>query len=136
MTLIELVLAIVVMGICVVSVLSLLSSISVRSATTLARSQATSVAASYLEFILAQPYGNIAGYDGLSHTGAVDATGSAVVGLERYRVQVTARGTTLGSGAFTTPAMRVQVTVTDPTGAATFITGYRTNYSGLGEVLY
>ena len=136
MTLIELVLAIVVMGICVVSVLALLSSISVRSATALARTQSTSVAASYLEFILAQPYGNIGAYDGINQLGALDATGAPVAGLERYRVQVTARGATLGSGALTTPAMRVDVVVTDPTGAATLITGDRTNYSGPGQVLY
>lgn len=137
MTLIELIIAIVVIGICLVSVLALLSSISVRSASGLARTQATSIATSYLEFILAQPFGNIGGFDGIDQPGPLDANGAPVAGLERYRVQVRAFGETLGTGGDTAAAMRVEVTVTDPTGVATLITGYRTNYSVLGgQVLY
>jgi MSHA pilin protein MshD len=137
MTLIELVIAIVVIGICVASVLALLSSIAMRSASSLNRTQATSVAMSYLEFILAQPYGNIGTYHGIDRLGPLDATGAPVAGLERYRVQVTAVGDTLGAGADTAQAMRVDVTVVDPTGATTRITGYRTDYSSLGgQVLY
>jgi MSHA pilin protein MshD len=137
MTLIELVIAIVVMGICVTSVLALLSSISVRSASALTRTQATSIAASYLETILAEPYGNIGTYHGIDRLGPLDATGAPVAGLERYRVQVTAVGDTLGAGADTALAMRVEVTVTDPTGGAIRIIGYRTDYSALGgQVLY
>jgi MSHA pilin protein MshD len=137
MTLIELVIAIVVIGICVSSVLALLSSIAIRSATALNRVQATSIAASYLEVILAQPYGNIGTYDGINRLGPLDVTGAPIAGLERYRVQVGARGTTLGAGADSAQAMRVDVTITDPTGARTRITGYRTDYSALGgQVLY
>jgi MSHA pilin protein MshD len=137
MTLIELIIAIVVIGICVASVLALLSSISVRSATTLARTQATSIAASYLEAILAEPFGNIGSYDGIDRPGPLDATGAPVSGLDRYRVQVRAVGETIGIGADTVAAMRVEVTVTDPTGGAIRITGYRTDYSSLGgQVLY
>lgn len=137
MTLIELIIAIVVIGICVASVLALLSAISVRSASVLARTQATSVATSYLEFILAQSFANIGSYDGIDRLGPLDATGTPVAGLQRYRVQVSAQGATLGAGADSTAAMRVDVIVTDPTGAAISITGYRTNYSALGgQVLY
>lgn len=137
MTLIELVIAIVVIGICVASVLALLSSIAVRSASGLNRTQATSIATSYLEFILAQPYNNIATFDGINRLGPLDATGTPVAGLQNYRVQVAAGGATLGAGADTVQAMRVDVTVIDPTGVATRITGYRTNYSSLGgQVLY
>lgn len=135
MTLIELIIAIVVIGICVASVLALLSSIAVRSASALTRTQATSIASSYLELILAQPYGNIGAYDGINHLGALDATGAPVAGFERYRVAVSARVATLGTDAI--QAMRVEVAITDPTGVTTRITGYRTNYSFLGgQVLY
>jgi MSHA pilin protein MshD len=140
MTLIELIIAIVVMGICVASVLALLSAIAVRSASALNRTQATSVASSYLEFILAQPYNNISGYNGINRLGPLDANGAAVAGLERYRVQVFAGTATLGAGTDAVQAMRVDVTVTDPTGVATSLTGYRTDYSNIppggGQVLY
>jgi len=140
MTLIELIMAIVVIGICVASVLALLSTIAVRSASALHRTQATSIASSYLELILAQPYNNIAAYNGIDRLGPQDANGASVVGLERYRVRVTAGNATLGAGADAVQAMRVDVTVIDPTGVATSITGYRTNYSSIppggGQVLY
>jgi MSHA pilin protein MshD len=140
MTLIELIMAIVVIGICVASVLALLSTIAVRSASALNRTQATSIASSYLEIILAQPYNNIAAYNGIDRPGPLDEDGAPVAGLERYRVQVTAGTATLGAGADAAQAMRVDVTVTDPTGVATSITGYRTNYSNIppsgGQVLY
>src|SRR5687768_3248432 len=116
MTLIELIMAIVVIGICVASVLALLSTIAVRSASALNRTQATSIASSYLENILAQPYNNIAAYNGIDRPGPLDADGALVAGLERYRVQVTAGAATLGGGADAVQAMRVDVTVTDPTG--------------------
>ena len=129
-TLIELIIAIVVIGICVVSVLALLSSISVRSASSMQRTQATSAAAAYLDAIVAQPYGSIGGYNGIDRVGVLDITGAPVAGLERYRVQVSAVGATLGSGGNSVPAMRVEVTITDPSNVATRITGFRTNHAG------
>lgn len=129
MTLIELIIAIVVIGICVVSMLSLLSSLSVRSAASMTRTQATAVAASYLDGVLALPPAAVATYSA-DHTGAQDATGAAVAGLERYRVQVSVFGDTLGAAPNDVPASRIEVTVTDPTGATTRLTGYRVTHAG------
>ena len=81
MTLIELIIAIVVLGICVVSVLALLSSLSMRSASAMTRTQATAVAAAYLENILAQPYGNILGYNDTNDPRVFDANGNAIPGI-------------------------------------------------------
>lgn len=132
LTFIELIVAIVVIGICVVSVLGLLSSLSMRSAAAMTRTQATAVAASYLEDVLATPYAAVNGRP--SHVGAIDATGAALAGLQRYRVQVDVFPDTLGTPPNDVPARRVEVTVTDPTGSTTRLTGYRTSYTG--QVLY
>ena len=134
MTLVELIVAIVVIGICVVSVLGLLSSLSVRSAAAMTRTQASAVAASYLEDITTKPYAAIGAYDGTNHVGARDTTGALIAGLEQYRVQVNVVADTLGAAPNTTSAQRVEVTVTDPTGATTRLTGYRTSY--VGQVLF
>lgn len=135
MTLIEVVIAIVVLGICVASGLSLLSWVSMRSASAMTRSQATAVASAYLENILSQPYGNIAGYNNIDHPGARDANGNAIAELQNYRVRVDVNtNSTLGVAPNDVPATRVDVTVTDPTGARTQITGYRTSF--VGQVIY
>lgn len=134
MTLIELIIAIVVLGICVVSALSLLSSLSIHSASAMTRTQATAVAAAYLENILSQPYGNIAGYNNTDDIGARDANGNAIPGLQAFRVHIDAAGGNLGVPPNDIPAMRVDVIVTDPTGARTQVTGYRTPF--VGQVLY
>lgn len=134
MTLIELVIAVIVLGICVVSALSLLSSVSINSARAMTRTQATAVAAAYLENILAQPYGNIAGFNNMNHNGARDANGNAIAGLQAYNVHVDAYGANLGTAPNAVPAMRVDVIVTDPNGGRTQVTGFRTTY--IGQVLY
>lgn len=129
MTLIELIIAIVVIGLCVVSMLSLLSSLSMRSAVAMTRTQATAVAASYLESVLAMPAAAVAAYSA-DHLGAQDATGTAIAGLEQYRVEVVVVPDTLGSAPNNIPASRVEVTVTDPTGARNRLTGYRVTHGG------
>jgi MSHA pilin protein MshD len=134
MTLIELVIAIVVLGICVVSALSILSSVSINSARAMTRTQATAVAAAYLEKILAQPYGNIVGYNNLNHSGARDAYGNLIPGLQAYNVNVAAYAVNLGTAPNAVPAMRVDVTVTEPNGAPTQVSGFRTTYTG--QVIY
>ena len=135
MTLIELIIAIVVLGICAVSVLAMLSSLSMRSATAITRTQATAVATAYLDGILAQPYGNIvAGYNNTDHSGARDVDGNAIAGLNAYRVHIDAYGQNLGTPPNDVPAIRVDVTVTDPSGSRTVVSGYRTSFGG--QVLY
>lgn len=134
MTLIELIITIVVLGICVVSVLAMLSSLSMRSATAMTRTQASAVATAYLESILAQPYGAIVGYHNTDHNGAFDVVGNAIPGLSSYVVHIDAYGANLGTLPNQVPALRVDVTVTDPSGTRTLVTGYRTSFTG--QVLY
>jgi MSHA pilin protein MshD len=137
-TLIELVVAIAVLGIATISILGILSTLSIRSAETLIRNQAVAIASSYLNEVLSKPYGNsgatqrslftaVGDYNGLNDIGAHDQRGNAVSGLAQFRVSVS-----IGPGLLGTvpPAdvNRVDVTVSHPSGVIVLVSGYRTLY--------
>lgn len=142
MTLIELVVAIIVVGMCVTTALSLVS-LSVRSANAMIRTQASAIAASYLDEILAkrytedgveasrQQYDDVLDYAGLDDVGARNANGALITGLNAFRVRVGVFDDPMPNGV---SARRIEVTVTDPIGVAVTLLGYRTNYAG--QVLY
>ncbi len=146
-TLVELIVAIVVVAIAVTSVLGLLSNISMRSAAAMAATQAESVASAYLDEALSkafadpdgiaelgrQNFDDVNDYNLLIDNGARDAQGNLLGGLGQYQIQVNTAPQLLGVAPDTTPAVRVTVVVTDPTGAATRLEGFRTNY--VGQVL-
>jgi MSHA pilin protein MshD len=138
-TLIELVVAIVVLAIAVTSIIGFLSTIAARSADTLVREQAVAIASSYLNEVLAKPFGatgalaraNFAAvndYNGLVDNGAHDQTGAALARLNLFRVAVAVGPGALGA----VPAaevVRVDVTVSYPSsGVVVALSGYRTNY--------
>jgi MSHA pilin protein MshD len=138
-TLIELVIAIVVIAIAVTSVLGLLSSIAVRSAGAMGATQAASIASAYLDEALSKffqdPDGPEAGrqnFDDVmdynfTDAGVRDANGALVPGLDQYTVQITATSVALGA---VPDAVRVDVRVTAPNGNVTRLSGFRTNYTG------
>ena len=134
MTLIELIIAIVVIGVCVVSALSLVSSLSLRSAQAMTQAQAAAIAASYLEGILSRPFAIVNAAADIDDAGARDINGNAIVGLGQHRVQVRFFPAALGIAPDAVAARGVEVTVTSPTGATTRATGYRTSYTN--QVLY
>jgi MSHA pilin protein MshD len=137
-TLIELVVAIAVLGIATASVLGVLSALSIRSAEALIRGQAVAIASSYLREALAKSYGSsgatqrslftaVGDYNGLNDNGAHDQRGNAVVGLGQFQVAVSVGPGTLG----TVPAAdvsRVDITVSHPSGVVVSVSGYRTLY--------
>ena len=138
MTLIELVLAITVIAIAVTSVLGLLSSIAVRSASALTSSQSAAIASAYLDEALSKAYAPAANAAGRANfndvgdynftdVGARDANNNAIPNLNQYTVQVAAVPAALGA---IPDAIRVDVTVTAPTGVVTQLTGFRTSYAG------
>jgi MSHA pilin protein MshD len=142
-TLVELVIAIVVVAIAVTSVLGLLSEISVRSAAAMMATQAESIASAYLDEALSKaftdpdlaPEAGRQFFDDVNDfnfvdNGARDCQGNAIAGLGQYQVQVGTAPVLLGVAPDTTPAVLVTVTVTDPTGATTRLEGFRTNYAG------
>lgn len=142
-TLVELIVAIVVVAIAVTSVLGLLSAISVRSAAAMAATQAESVASAYLDEALSKAFADPDGiaevgrqnFDDVNDynftdNGARDTQGNVLAGLGQYQVQVNTAPQLLGVAPDATPAVRVTVIVTDPTGATTRLEGFRTNYAG------
>lgn len=140
-TLVELIVTIVVIAAAVAAVLALVSSTAARSADNLVQTQAVMVAQSYLDEILAKPFGadpcvptctrtqmnKVGDYNGLTDVGAHDQTGAAVAGLGAYRVQVSVANSALGAVS-TAQSELITVTVTPPNGAAVVLSGYRTLY--------
>jgi hypothetical protein len=120
-------------------VLGLLSSIAVRSASALASTQSAAIASAYLEEALSKTHAQAANAAGRANFndvrdynftdfGARDANGNAIPNLNQYTVQITAVApAALGA---VPDAIRVDVTVTSPTGVVTRLTGFRTSYVG------
>lgn len=155
-SLIELIVAIVVIGAAVIGVLSVMSFTTARSADPALQEQAILIGESYLEEILLKPfldpsagttqvcpapdaggrinYDNVCDYNGLSDVGARNQFNSPVSGLEAYTVSVTVTGdggVTLNDINNTTVlrVLRIDVRVQGPAGTDITLTGYRTNYN-------
>lgn len=142
-TLVELIVTIVVVAVAVCAVLGVVSVAAARSAANLLQTQAVIVGESYLNEILAKPFGSVCpapcgrpqmdevgDYNSLDDVGVHDEHGNAIAGLGSYTVHVSVVGAPLGA-APTVPAsesMLVTVTVTPPNGAPVALSGYRTKY--------
>ncbi len=138
-TLIEIVVAIVVLTIAVCGSMAALSAISVQSADAMVTEQATAVASAYLNEVLQKPFGAFDGkttrstldvvddYNGLTNVGVRDQRGTLVSGLSQYTVTVSVGPGTLGS----VPAAEVRevdVKVVHSSGVTVVLSGYRTKY--------
>jgi len=138
-TLIEIVVAIVVLAIAVCGSMAALSAISVQSADAMVTEQATVIASAYLNEVLQKPFGPFDGkitratldvvddYNGLNDAGARDQTGALVAGLGQYTVTVRVGPGALGA----VPAAEVRevdVTVVHSSGVTVVLSGYRTKY--------
>jgi MSHA pilin protein MshD len=138
-TLIEIVVAIVVLAIAVGGSMAALSAIWVQSADAMVTEQATAIASAYLNEVLQKPFGAFDGkttrptldvvddYNGLNNAGVRDQAGALVPGLGQYNVRVA-----VGSGALgAVPAAEVRqvdVTVVHSSGITVVLSGYRTKY--------
>jgi MSHA pilin protein MshD len=142
-TLIELVVAIVIVSIAAVAILGAISWTLQRGAEAMVRQQAVAVAEAYLEEIMLQPVAAPTGagtptgrasfndedeYNGLSDVGAYDQYGNAIPSLTAYNVSVSVAQTTALTGITAANARQITVTVADPNGATVVLTGYRANY--------
>ncbi|MNZ88845.1 hypothetical protein D3C78_1077460 [compost metagenome] len=145
-TLVELVIAIVIVGIAAAALYSAMASIGGRSADPLLRQQSLALAEAYLEEILLQDfldptsgsqcpsapasrllYDNVCDYAGLVDNGARNAYGEALAGLQGYRVSVTV--TPLAwNGLAAGDVLQVEVTVRDPSGQELRLGGYRVRH--------
>jgi MSHA pilin protein MshD len=153
MTLVELVLAIVIVGIAAAALFGAMASITGRSADPMLRQQSLAIAESYLEEILLKDFpsdvgtctdiansanrssfSNVCAYDGLNDTGARDANGNAITTrgvdgnpvamLDAYKVSVNVTAKPW-AGLMQANALYVEVRVIDPAGHELVLAGYR-----------
>jgi MSHA pilin protein MshD len=141
-TLIEIVVAIVIVAIAATAILAAMASITMRGAEIMVRQQAVAVADAYLEEILLQPIAFPGGtvptsrasfndedqYNGLNDVGAHDQFGNAIAYLSGYNVSVAVTQTTALTGIAAAQARQINVTVTDSNGVTVLLTGYRANF--------
>ena len=124
MTLVELVITIVIIGIAAAALFSAMASITGRSADPMLRQQSLYIAESYLEAITALPY------DQLSSAAQPpappqDVNGNPIGELASYSVEVVVDNT---ASLNEVDATRIDVSVKDPAGQTLTLTGYRTDY--------
>ncbi len=150
-TLIEMVVSIVVIGIALSGTLLAIRSATRASVDPMILHQATAIAEAYLEEILLKPfydpdtgsgggvcpsaeasrslYDNVCDYQGVDDSGPKDQNGSVVAGLSAYRVRVSVDTTaTLGALTGSTQVVRVDVRVTHSDLVDASISAYRTEY--------
>lgn len=139
MTLVELIITIVIVGIAAAALYTAMAAITARSADPMLRQQSLMIAEAYLEEILQQSfaqlpqpdgcarvcYNDVRDYAGLADMPPRDAQGSALDTLANYRVEVAVQSLPDWNGI---AALQVDVSVTDPAGAYLTLTGYRANY--------
>lgn len=142
MTLVELVIAIVIIGIAAAALYSAMASLVGRSADPMLRQQSLLLAEAYLEEILAQAYADpgaaacsqracfddVLDYHNLDEQPPQDARGAVLNQLAGYRVRVSVSDSSLAAGAASVAARYVEVRVTDPKGDELRLGGYRSNY--------
>lgn len=141
-TLVELIVAMVVISIALVGVMSVINYTTSHSSDPVLRQQAISIAEAYMEEISLKNYvdpdadgeGNrglfddVDDYNGLSDSGAVDQNGNAISGLGNYSVSVSITPQNYGPAGNEVSGLKIDVTVTDPVGGSLILTGYRANY--------
>ena len=147
-SLIELVMAIVIFNVAITGLLSTYSFLVQNSADPMVRLQSMSIANSYLEEIMLTPFldptssnfcntgtmttdranfDDICDYNGLNDDGAKNQFGQHVSTLASYSINVSVQTDTIAS----IPAgdwARIDVTVTDPQGTQTIVSGFKANY--------
>lgn len=127
MTLIEIVVAIVVISMAAGTIVGLLAFMARGSAEEMARVQSTSIANAYLQQVLSRSFDEVDNYDGHVDDGAVDALGNAITGFERYSVAIDVRPAALVDLP-SADAQLVTVTVTDPMGDRVVLSGFKARH--------
>lgn len=124
MTLVELIITIVIIGIAAAALYSAMAAITGRSADPLLRQQSVMIAESYLSAALALPYGQLSSA-AQSAAAPRNLAGEPVTELVGYSVALTVDGAANLNGV---DATRIEVTVTDPQNQLLQLSGWRTCY--------
>lgn len=151
-TLVELIISMVIISISLTGILSVMNLTVSRSADPMIQSQAIAIAESYLEEILAKDYcedvtdavncplisgsesgetratfNDVDDYNGLSDTGVIDSSATAITALSSYDVSVAVA--VVSSGDFSgVTAKKVTVTVSHAAIGSIDLLGYRSSY--------
>ncbi len=138
--LVEAVIAITIVSITAVTIMAQISQANVQSGRSLVQTEAVFLANAYLNEIAARPfddpdgvdgeaarrfYDDVDDYSGLIDVGACDGNGILIPGGNRYTVRVTVANSNVLPGVPAADALLVNVTVTDPVGAAMLVSGIR-----------
>lgn len=138
-TLIEVVVAIVIIGTTLVVAIGAFTRSNASSINALIQQQATSIADAYLNEVLALPYADPDGvggeltrstfddvldYNGFAEVGAKTRAGAPVAGLAQFSIAIAVRQVGIGP-APSVPMRQVTVTVADPSGVQVRLVGYR-----------
>ena len=141
-TLIELIVAMVVISIALAGVLLVINYTTLHSADPVLRHQSIAIAEAYMEEITLKNYSDpdtdgevsrdlyddVDDFNGLSDSGAHDQNGNAITGLENYSVNVRVQSQNYGPSGSEVGGLKIDVTVTDPAGESFVLTGFRANY--------
>ncbi len=124
MTLVELVITIIIIGLAAAALFSAMASITARSADPMLRQQSLMIAESYLEAITALPYEQLISA-AQSPASPQDVNGNPIDELASYSVAVAVDNS---ASLNEVDATRIDVSVQDPAGQTLILTGYRTDY--------
>lgn len=124
-TLIELVVALVIIAMAATTIVGVMSSIATRSAEAMQQTQAGDIANAYLRDALSRPFS--APYV-IDHAGARDHFGNGIASLADYRVRVAAVQSTTLAGNPIPPGdcLLITVDVTSPGGFAVMLRAFKT----------
>jgi len=138
-TLVELIIAIVIVGTALAGLVAAYNRANAASADPLIAQQILAIAETMMEEVMLKPYGGqqtvkpanradyteVGHYNGYATTGIVDVGGNPIAGLARYNVQVSVDPAALTNVA-ATDAVRIRVLVTQASGQNLQLTGWRT----------
>jgi MSHA pilin protein MshD len=125
-TLIEVIVAMVIIAMAATTIVGLMSTVATRSAETMLQTQANDIADTYLREFLVRPFADLSG---ANDVGARDQFGNPLAGLGGYQVVVTVAPLLVPLGAIPVgQAQLVTVMVTAPTQAVTILHGYKTDH--------
>ena len=143
MTLVELIVAMVIVTIALGGVLTVMNFATRHSGDAVLLQQSVAIAEAYMEEITLKNFSDpdsdgetsrplfddVDDYNGLSDQGAHDQNGNLITGLSSYSVDVSVvpQGG-FGPTGMTVAGLKIDVTVTDPGGERLTLTGYRTDY--------
>ena len=140
LALIEAIVALTLIAITASVIMAQMAQANIQSGRSVTQAEAAAIANAYLSEILQRAwldpdgvdgesarasYDDVDDYNGLNDVGARDAAGALIVGLDRYRVQVSVGRSSALTGIPASDALRVTVSVAGPDGSTTLATGYR-----------